>query len=91
MLSLVGLSVVDLPRGATVTRKRPIASDVPQMLGSSKRGLAGRDRDVALSAGEQRALRRSAPLSTAQFKAVGELVERGELPLRRFLRRHHAR
>ena len=89
MPSLVGLGVVDLPRGATVTRKRPIGSDVPKMLTTSNRGSAGRDRGVALSPAEQRALRRSAPLSTAQFKAVGHLVERGDLPLRRLLRRHH--
>lgn len=39
---------------------------------------------------EQHALQRSAPLSKADFKAAGELVARGDLPLRRVLRRRHA-
>ena len=72
-----------------MARMRPIAPDAQQVLRASDPGSLDRQRyvEAALSPSEQHALRRSAPLSKAQFKAVGELVEHGDLPLRRLLRR----
>lgn len=75
----------DLTKGVSVAGMRPIASDAQQMPEPGSR-----DRDLragaALSAAQQRALYRSAPLSTTEFKALGQLVQRGDLPLRRLLR-----
>lgn len=70
---------------------RPIASDVQQMLTPSDPAFAGRgpSAGAALSPAEQHALRRSAPLTTAEFKAVAQLVDRRDLPLRRLLRQQH--
>jgi hypothetical protein len=82
---LAGL--LDLPKGASVARSRPITSDVQQMLGPSGLQSTERGAGAALSPAAQRALHLSAPLSSAQFKTVGQLVERGELPMRRLFRR----
>ena len=81
--------LVDLAKGATVALMRPIASDLQQMRKPDREPVRG-DPGAALSPVEQRALRLRAPLSTAQFKAVAKLLERGDLPLRRVLRRRRA-
>ena len=74
-----------------VAHMRPIASGVQQMLKQPSAGGSVRgDPRAALSPGEQRALRRCAPLSTAEFKAVGELIARRRLPLRLLRRRRAA-
>jgi hypothetical protein len=59
------------------------------MLGPAGLESTERGADAALSPAELHALRRGAPLSSAQFKTVGQLVERGELPMRRLFRRRH--
>ena len=76
-----------------MARTRPSASDVQQMPGPFDSGAVGRDpyAGAALSPAQQHALRRSTPLSTTEFKAVGQLVERGDLPLRLLRRRGEAR
>jgi hypothetical protein len=72
---------------------QPIATDGPQMLTASdvRSDAEGADPNAVLTPAEQHALHRSAPLSTTEFKAVGRLVERGTLPLRRIFRRRHAK
>lgn len=57
------------------------------MLSPSTSGFAGTSGGGELSPAEQHALRRSAPLTATEFKAVGELVDSGRLPLRRLLPR----
>ncbi len=49
---------------------------------SRRAGRAG----GALTPAEQHALQRSTPLSSAEFQAVGQLLENGDLPLRHLLR-----
>ena len=77
-----------------MARTRPIASDAQQMRSAHDPGSLARDprAGVTLSPAQEHALRRSAPLSTREFKTVGQLVNRGDLPLRHLLgRRHDAR
>ncbi len=78
-----------------MTRTRPTASDVHQTFVAGDAAMVDdggqverRPPDAAvLSPAQQRALSRCAPLSTAEFKVVGRLVDRGNLPLRWILRR----
>ena len=78
-----------------MARKRRTASDVqpdaPDAGSAARNPDAATNPDAAMSPAEQHALQRSAPLSTADFKAIGELVERGDLPLRRLFRRYRPR
>jgi hypothetical protein len=75
-----------------VARLRPTASDVQQTLTGP---LADADRDHAgpgaptgaLSPAQAHALRRCAPLNSAEFKARRQLVQRGNLTLRGILLR----
>ncbi|MFP5361745.1 MAG: hypothetical protein ACLGI5_03325 [Thermoleophilia bacterium] len=63
-----------------MARKRPTASDVvPQ--DSEHPATKGRD-PSALTRAEAHALRRSAPLTPAQFKSLRRLADQGENPLR---------
>ena len=74
-----------------MARMRPIASDPQPMLSPLTDAAVEGDAGCELSPAEQHALLRCAPLSTAEFKAVGRLVGRGDLSLGRLLRRHHPR
>ena len=70
------------PKGASVARKRPTASDVqpPALITDRERPPAAW---AALTRAEAHAARRSAPLTPDQFKSLRQLAEHGINPLRR--------
>lgn len=69
------------PKGASVARMRPIASEDRDVASSN---LAKRKRpNGELTPAEAHAQRRSAPLTPRQFKAMRELAARGVNPLSR--------
>lgn len=78
-----------------MARKRPIASDVPQTLAdldgaifdSSRSARGALDDGGALSHAQMRALRRCAPLTSAEFKAHRQLAGPRKLSLRSILHR----
>jgi hypothetical protein len=78
-----------------VARKRPTASDVPQISaepGVALRVVAEADGDDALTHAQTRALRRCAPLNTAEFKAQRLVVaQQHRFSVQRILRRTSAR
>lgn len=73
-----------------MARMRPIASDGQQAAGDDGGQPAivgGRPPAPTLTPAEQHALSRCVPLSTSEFKAIGDLADRGRLPLGAILRR----
>ena len=82
-------------KGARVARKRPTASDVPQSpahASASSSAVAVPDGDDALTHAQMRALRRCAPLNTAEFKAQRLVVaQQHRFSVQRILRRSPAR
>jgi hypothetical protein len=68
-------------KGAGVARKRPTASDVVPPIHIAPED-AKPDAWAALTRAEAHALRRSTPLTPAQFKAQRRLAEQGISPLR---------
>jgi len=74
-----------------VARKRPTASDAPQIPvvpPASPRVVTEPDRDDALTHAQTRALRRCAPLNTAEFKAQRLVVaQQHRFSVQRILRR----
>jgi hypothetical protein len=78
-----------------VARKRPTASDVPQLPADPaalESALAQADADDALTHAQTHALRRCAPLNTAEFKAQRLVVaQQHRFSVQRILRRSAAR
>ena len=78
-----------------MARKRPTASDVPQIPtngAASPRVFAEPDGDDALTHAQARALRRCAPLNTAEFKAQRLVVaQQHRFSVQRILRRSSVR
>ena len=78
-----------------MARKRPSASDVPQISdnpAAAPRVVAQPDGDDALTHAQTRALRRCAPLTTTEFKAQRLVVaQQHRFSVQRILRRSPAR
>ena len=78
-----------------MARKRPTASDVPQIPaspGPSLRVVAQPDGNDALTHAQTHALRRCAPLNTAEFKAQRLVVaQQHRFSVQRILRRASVR
>ena len=78
-----------------MARKRPTASDVPQIPANpagSPRGFAEPDGIDALTHAQTHALRRCAPLNTAEFKAQRLVVaQQHRFSVQRILRRASVR
>lgn len=78
-----------------MARERPTASDVPQISAhpaASPRVVTEPDRDEALTHAQTHALRRCAPLNTAEFKAQRLVVaQQHRFSVQRILRRSSAR
>ena len=81
-----------IPKGASVARKRPTASDVspiPPVLDVPPPHGATHRPD-SLTQAEAHALRRCAPLTSADFRARGRQVQERRLSLRQILARDHS-
>jgi hypothetical protein len=77
------------PKGASVARERPTASDVSPLstVLDVRPARGGPDRPDALTHAQARALRRCAPLTSADFNVRGREVQQRTLSLRQFLAR----
>jgi hypothetical protein len=75
------LNVVSCRKGEAMTQQGTRAANVPPLTGSRERGDFDGAR-LGLTRAEAHALRRSAPLTPAQFKELRRLAEHGINPLR---------